>query len=389
MTDTSLRILIVHNAYQHRGGEDAVVDDETKLLVSHGHEVRSYIRQNDEISEMSRLTLACQTLWSSRSVDEISALIRDFSPNVIHAHNTFPLISPSLYWAANQAGVPLVQTLHNFRLLCPQAIFLREGKICEDCLAKIPWRGAVRGCYRESRIQSTVLTSMLILHRLMNTWGSKVTRYIALNEFCRSKLIAGGLPGDRIAVKPNFSDFKAPVEGDRSGFLFVGRLSVEKGIEVLAGAVGISNDVCIRVVGSGPETPRLLNVKGITALGALSGDAVSAEMSRATALVLPSICYESFPRTLLEAFASRLPVIASRLGPLAELVKDGVTGLLFEPGNSLDLAYKLRWAVQHPEKMAEMGRNARALYEAEFTPESNYEQLIAIYQAAMNAAKGK
>lgn len=384
-----MRILFVHNTYQHRGGEDSVVEAEISLLRSRGHEVEAYFRSNDDVGSMSSLTLARHTLWSPCTPHDLAGLTNHFQPDVIHAHNTFPLISPSLYWAADRAGIPVVQTLHNFRLMCLNALFLREGKVCEDCIGKVPWRGVARACYKESHAASAALAGMLTLHRTIGTWQNKVTRYIALNEFCRSKFIAGGLAAERIVVKPNFVDFDAPAELDRFGFLFVGRLSAEKGIDVLVDAARALGDSCIRVAGSGPESACVLEVKGVVPLGALSSDAVRVEMSRALALVLPSIWYENFPRTLVEAFGCGLPVIASRIGALADLVNEGVTGLLFEPGNSHDLAKKMSWAQQHPEQMAEMGRNARALYEAEFTAERNHQQLVAIYQDAMNAKKSK
>jgi glycosyltransferase involved in cell wall biosynthesis len=226
------------------------------------------------------------------------------------------------------------------------------------------------------------------MHRALGTWQIKVTRYIALNEFCRHKFIRGGLPAARIIVKPNFVDFDSPAPVPRSGFLFVGRLSAEKGIAILAAAANASAATRIRVAGTGPEAARLENVENIDALGAVDLQSIQTEMSRATALILPSVCYESFPRTVVEAFASRLPVIASRRGALAELVTEGVTGLLFEPGNADELAKKIQWAQEHPEQMAEMGRNARTLYESTYTSEHNYRQLMSIYESAILEVKG-
>ena len=387
-TNKSQNILIVHNAYQYRGGEDSVVDAEFKLLQSRGHAVLGYFRHNNEIAQQSKLALLKETYWSSRTMADFSKLIDEFRPDVIHVHNTFPLISPSLYWAAARAGIPLVQTLHNFRLMCPQAMLLREGKVCEDCLGKLPWRGAVRGCYHGSKVQSTVLAGMVTVHRAIGTWQNKITRYIALNEFCRGKFIEGGLPAERIFIKPNFVDFEAPEAGDRDGFLFVGRLSSEKGVDILVRAVKAIQSISLRVAGPGPESGVLQGVDGIFPLGSLTMDSVRAEMSKAMALILPSIWYENFPRTLVEAFGCGLPVIASRIGALAELVTDGVTGLLFEAGDPNDLAQKLQWAQQHPDEMADMGVNARALYEAEFTAERNYQQLMAIYEGAIQDIKG-
>jgi len=380
-----LRILIVHNAYQLRGGEDSVVEAEIELLRSRGHAVDTYRQHNDSLNSISAAEAAMDTIWSTKSVAALTAAISRFRPDVVHFHNTFPVISPSAYWAVRDAGLPVVQTLHNFRLHCPQGNYLRNGVVCEDCSGHLPWRGVARACYRGSRAQSAVLASMVVVHRTLGTYRNKVTRYIALNAFCRAKFIEGGLPAERIVIKPNFADIPLPASAVRDGFLYVGRLSVEKGVESLVRGWEMMDDGFLRVAGIGPEASRLDSVPRLTALGAISGDAVRAHMACSMALVLPSICYDSFPRTLVEAFACALPVIASRLGPLADLVEDGITGLLFEPGNAVDMAKKLQWAQQHPERMAQMGRNARAKYEAEFSAERNYPQLIAIYEDAIAA----
>ena len=378
-----LRILLAHNAYQHKGGEDTVVEAEIALLRAHGHAVETYFRSNDDVAGMPPLALARHTLWSPRTSHDLVKQIGRFQPDVIHVHNTFPLISPSLYWAAERAGVPVVQTLHNFRLMCLNGLFLREGKVCEDCMGHLPWRGVARACYRESHAASGALAGMLALHRGLGTYQNKVARYIALNGFCRDKFIEGGLPAERVVVKPNFVDFAAPEPLARAGLLFVGRLSVEKGVATLAAAMALLPGAALRVAGDGPEAGLLDGVTGVARLGSLAGEAVRQEMSRAAALVVPSICFENFPRTIAEAFACGLPVIASRIGALADIVTDGETGLLFEPGNPRDLADKLAWAQAHPEQMAAMGRTARAQYEAEFSAEVNYRRLMAIYAGVL------
>lgn len=382
---TALRVLVVHNAYQHRGGEDSVVESEVDLLRSRGHPVETYLRDNDDIGGMSTAALAQQTLWSRRSAEELATLIHRFRPDVVHVHNTFPLVSPAVYWAADRLGVPVVQTLHNFRLMCLNALFLREDRVCEDCQGRLPWRGVARGCYRGSRPASAVLAGMLTLHRGLGTYQHKVTRYIALNGFCRDKFIEGGLPADRVVVKPNFVEAPPEATGERSGLLFVGRLSAEKGVDTLAQAMHRLPDGALRVAGDGPQREVLVGAPRTTLLGSLQKQAVMAEMNAASALVIPSIWYENFPRTIVEAYANGLPVIASRIGALADIVHDGDTGLLFAPGDAGDLAGKLRWALEHPDEMRAMGRRARARYEAEFTPEVNHRQLLAIYEEARQA----
>lgn len=380
-----MRIVVAHNAYQQRGGEDAVAEAEIALLRAHGHEVQVLARHNEEVLGQGRVSLALQTLWSRRTLQAARRLLAEFRPDVVHAHNTFPLISPSLYWAAEEARVPVVQTLHNFRLLCPQAMFLREGRVCEDCLGTLPWRGVLRGCYRGSVAQSAVLGSSVALHRAAGTWEHKVARYIALNHFCRDKFVQGGLPAARIRVKPNFVELDARPQWDpaqRRGGLFVGRLSAEKGLELLADAAAEVR-VPLTVIGDGPLAPRAQLAFGERWLGFQPASEVLERMQRALYLVVPSLWYENFPRTIVEAYACGLPVIASRIGALAEIVRDGRTGLLFDPGQASDLASKLAWAEEHPEAMRQMGRAARAEYEARYTPARNHQQLMEIYRDAI------
>jgi glycosyltransferase involved in cell wall biosynthesis len=281
-----------------------------------------------------------------------------------------------------------VQTLHNFRLLCPQAIFLREGKICEDCVGKLPWRAVTRKCYRQSALQSAVLTGMLATHRALGTYRQRVTRYIALNRFARTKYIEGGLPAELFRIKPNFvPSTRLPVWSGRSGGLYVGRLSSEKGLDVLAEAVRQTSAAPIDVIGSGPLEALAQEAFGERYLGFRPLDEIMERMNAACFLVLPSVCYENSPRTIVEAFSCGLPVIASRLGALPDIVRDGVTGLLFNPGDAADLAKKIAWAAAHPVQMTRMGQAARAEYEAEYTPERNYEILMDIYDDAISTLR--
>jgi glycosyltransferase involved in cell wall biosynthesis len=381
-----LRVLLVHNAYQQRGGEDAVVDAEEKLLRDHGHPVLRYQRHNDEVEGVSKLQLARDTIWSPQTGRDMSSIFANFRPDVVHVHNTFPLISPALYWAAHRASVPVVQTLHNFRLICPQAMLLREGRVCEDCVGRVPWRAAVHRCYRGSLAQSAAVAGMVQMHRALGTWQHKVTRYIALNDFCKSKLIEGGLPADRISVKPNFVDLPTPQARERHGFLFVGRLSIEKGIDVLANAaLQLPEGATISIAGTGPEAARLQSINNIEMLGALPPSAVYEQMARAKALLLPSIWYENFPRTLVEAMANGLPTIASNIGAMASIVHDRKTGIHFKAGDAADLALKMQWADANPHDMESMGVAARAEYEKSYSAEKNLLLLHDIYAEAIAA----
>ncbi|NHQ85927.1 glycosyltransferase family 4 protein [Iodobacter sp. HSC-16F04] len=377
------KILIVHNIYQQKGGEDSVVANEAALLRKFGNQVEVYLRHNDDIVGQSKMSLLSQAVYSKKSYSDISAKIKEFKPDIVHVHNTLPLVSPSVFWAAHHSKVAVVQTLHNFRLFCPQATFLRKGKICEDCLGKIPWRGILHRCYRQSFTQTAALTGVLLAHRALGTYRKKVDAFIALNHFSKTKYIQGGMRADNIFIKPNFAEDWGLTAKPRDGFLYVGRLSVEKGARIFASAFNPDQHGFLNIVGDGDERIYLENINHLSLLGALSQQDVRLLMQSCLALVLPSICYENMPMTLVEAYSSGLPVIASRLGSLCHLVEDGVTGLLFNAGDASDLAEKMSWAKAHPDAMAKMGRNARARYLAEYTPEKNYEILMNIYDEAL------
>lgn len=389
-----MKILLAHNSYQQAGGEDAVVSAEAALLAERGHTVVTYGRSNEELNGdrlIGQVLTGLRTTWSSRSYREITQLLKKEKPDIAHFHNTFPLISPAAYYACEEMGVPVVQTLHNYRLLCAGATFLRDGRVCEACLRQpVAWPGIAHGCYRGSRPATAAVAVMQTAHRAMRTWQTKVNVYIALSEFARRKFIEGGLPGDRIVVKPNFvsGEFK-PQTAPGKYALFVGRLSEEKGAQLLVSAwPRMQTAVPLRIVGDGPLLERLSREIGESSLpwmeltGRRTPDEVRSLMLGARFLVSPSICYENFPLAVAESFASSVPVISSKLGSMAEIVQDGVTGLHFEAGNAADLAAKVEWAWNHPEELLRMGIAARAKYESNYTAARNYEVLIEIYHRA-------
>jgi glycosyltransferase involved in cell wall biosynthesis len=385
-----MKILLCHNHYQQRGGEDQVFDDETWLLESHGHEVLRYTRHNDQVSEMGRLELARKTIWNREVHQELCDLIARVRPGVVHCTNTFPLLSPAVYDAAHARGVPVVQSLHNYRLLCPNALFLRDGRVCESCLGKtIPWPGVVHGCYRDSRAATGVLAAMLSLHRLRRTWTRKVDRYIALAEFARQKLIDGGLPGERIVVKPNFVP-SAPAAGEGGGgfALFVGRLSPEKGVAVLLEAwKQVRSAMPLKIVGDGPMAGQVQQAAASDAriewLGRQPSEDVMRQMRDATLLVIPTICYEVCPKTLIESFAAGTPVLASRLGSMIEMVDHDRTGWHFEPGNAASLAACIDRVWPSRQELQGIRRKARREFEARYTADANYAALMQIYRDAI------
>jgi glycosyltransferase involved in cell wall biosynthesis len=384
-------LVVVHNFYQHPGGEDEVFRAETGLLNTRGHTVIPFVVRNDTIGATAGLRVAAATLWNHGIYRELRALFRKHRPKVAHFHNTFPLVSPAAYYAARAEKVPVVQTLHNFRLSCPNALFYRQGRPCEDCLGKaVPWPGVLHACYRGSRAATGVTAAMLALHRGLGTWSRSVDVYIALSRFARDKFIAAGLPADRIRVKPNFL-FPEPGIGEHKGnyALFIGRLAPEKGLATLLEAWRVVGDrYTLKVVGEGSQD-QLLRVPrpGIEWLGWQSRERVLDLMREAAFLVLPSEWYENFPVTLVEAYATGLPVIGSAIGSLAELISDYGTGRHFRPGDAADLAGVLEWALSHPAQLAEQGRMARREFELKYTAERNYQELIEIYQAAGEHAR--
>jgi glycosyltransferase involved in cell wall biosynthesis len=395
-----MKVLIAHNSYRQRGGEDVAAESEARLLEERGHQVIFYRRHNDELEDLgpfAQITKGIGVVWAQDSYRALKELLLNENPDIAHFHNTFPLISPSAYFACSAARVPVVQTLHNYRLLCPGGQFLRDGKICESCLGRaLPWPGVVHSCYRKSRSATAAVSAMLTTHWALHTWQGKVNVYVALSQFAKEKFIQGGLPAERIVVKPNSVDANGEtIAAEGKYALFVGRLSEEKGLNVLLEAWRACREqMPLRIVGDGPLRQELErsserhSLRGISFLGQLSPRQTREQLRSARFLVFPSIWYEGFPMTIAEAFACQLPVVCSRIGSLDEIVQDQVTGVHFRPGDWQDLAAKIDWAWKHPAELKEMGRAARRQYENKYAPERNYEMLLEIYKRAASSASG-
>jgi len=382
-----MRILVAHNRYQFGGGEDAVVRDEVELLRRHGHVVELLEQDNDVIHGLrGKLIASASVFYSASSRRRIERVIRDFKPEIMHIHNWFPMLSPSIILEGGRAGVPIVQTLHNFRMICSNALLYRDGVVCTDCVGKsLPMGGIVHGCYRGSRAGSAIVTAAYAFHRFARTWNC-VDLFIAVSDFEREILVRGGLPAEKIVVKPNFVGLNScePERGAKDDVLFVGRLSPEKGIRTLL-AAWMTGKIPFRlkIVGDGPMAEEVrahaVRATDVEYVGSLPQEAVYREMAKARFLVFPSEWFETFGRTVIEAFSQGTPVLAADLGAARELVKEGVTGFLFSPGNVEELiAGTLRFSAG--ENYERMRSNCRNLFLEKFTSETNYLLLTEIYE---------
>jgi len=388
----AMKILMLHNRYQITSGEEVVVKTELDLLKSKGHDVSLLEANNEEISGfVGKAKAAIDAIYSISSKQQVSQAISSIQPDIVHVHNFFPLLSPSIYYACQAANVPVVQTLHNYRLLCASASFFRDGKVCEDCLGKrFPWPGIIHACYRDSKLGTAVVASMQSMHTLAGTWSNQVSSYIALTDFARNKFIEGGLPAHKIAVKPNFLNVD-PGKGEGKGnyALFAGRLWPEKGVETLLTAwEQIGARLPLKILGDGPLADQVIEAtnqnSGVQWLKQQPRETVIDLMKNATILVLPSTWYEGFPMSIVEAYAVGLPVIASKIGSMSSLIKHEQTGLHFHPGDSEDLVTQIEWVLEHPAQLAQMRQAARSEFEMNYSADQNFQILMDIYQTAIS-----
>ncbi len=384
-------ILFVHNRYQYEGGEDTVLAAESRLLRQRGHRVAFFTVDNTRIPEERSLVvagkLAISTTWSRSARRQLERAILSFAPDIVHVHNTFPLISPAIYSVCQNYDVPVVQTLHNYRLLCLNAYLFRDGHPCQECVGRlIPFPGVRYACYRHSRQQSLAVAAMLTSHRLRGTWHTEVDRFIALSEFARQRFIDGGLPAEKITVKSNFLA-EDPGTGDGTGgyVAFVGRLDQTKGVQTLLDAWQLYGaPFPLRIVGDGPLAQEVAGVADrhplITYLGRVNHRQVLSTLQGATAMAFPSPLYENFPMSILESFACGTPVIASDTGSTAEIVTNEVNGLKFQPENANELAARVGYLANQPELAGRLRREARITFEQQYTAAINYDLLSDIYR---------
>ncbi len=397
-----MKILQLHNKYQIRGGEDGVVEREKELLEKNGHLVLCYLRDNNEIKDFSlkdKIKYFWKVSWSKESYESVKKYIQKFRPDVAHFHNLFPLITPSAYYACIDGGVPVVQTLHNYRYICPGAQLLRKRRVCEKCINHNLFYASLHRCYRNSIFQTYAVVRMLKFHRKIDTWATKVNAFIALTNFSKYKFIEGGLPSNKLFVKPNFFPCtEKPIEKEGSFCIFLGRLSEEKGVITLIKSykqlqLQKGKILPLKIVGDGPQKTNLEkivkneSIMNIEFVGNLSSKKVFSYLRDSAFVILPSIWYEGFPLVVVEAFAHGKPVIASRIGSLGEIVTDGQTGLHFEPGKFEYLSDKIKYLSNNKLQRVIMGRNARKEFEQIYSSKRNYDLLMEIYCSAIKNFK--
>jgi len=392
MLSQSQKILIIHNHYQQPGGEQVAVEAQVALLRERGHPVVLYVKDNvviEHYGPVQKVTFFPRTLFSQVTCREIRSLVVRERPSVAHIHNVFPLISPAVYRALKDAGVPIVQTVHNFRFLCPNGLFYTHGQICERCEYGNTFHAVRRKCYRNSYVLSALYALTIGLHRRWGTFGL-IDRFIALTEFTAQKLVESGLVRrDEISVLGNFLPDPLPAPGssnEREPYVvYLGRLSSEKGVETLLAAMAGLPNLGLKIVGAGPQAEALQamaqwrELHQVKFLGYVDGEEKWHLLRRALAVVVPSVCYENFPLAAVEGMAVGTPVVASKLGSLPYVVEDGRSGLLFCPGDGRDLRRKLVWLAAHPKEALAMGQHGRRIVETRYSPATHYRRLTDIY----------
>lgn len=395
-----MRFILGHNFYASAtpSGENQVFEVEKQLLLNNGHELQSFIRHSDEIRTKGAVGVirgALATPWNPWMAKAIQQQVEEFKPDVVHIHNSFPLLSPSIFHSIGKRA-SRVLTLHNYRLFCPAAIPMREGKVCTECLdRRSPIPSMIHGCYRDSRIATLPLALSVGLHRALGTWTHQVDAFICLSEFQRELMIKAGLPREKVHIKPNFYPGKPPVIAwsERESYaVFAGRLTAEKGVVNLLRAWQAWGAEApeLRLIGDGglrPELERMAAGLPVRFLGQVSAKEAQAQIAGARLLVLSSECFEGFPMVVREAFAFGTPAAVSNLGPLPTIVQHGKSGVVFQPANPQSLLHEVRTAWQTPGLLEHLGKGARAEFESKYTEEANYKSLMEIYRKAIEVSR--
>lgn len=385
------RILIVHNYYQVPGGEDTVVENEKKMLEDNGHEVFMYTRHNNEIKKFGiwqKFKLSAETIYSFKTIIELKKIIKENKIDIVHVHNTFPLISPSVYKVAKDCGCKVVQTVHNFRLLCPAATFTCNGKVCEECISKGLVCAIKNKCYRNSRIQTLIVVLMLKINRMIGSYD-KVGAYIALTEFNKEKLKSALKNELKIHVKPNFvrcNNIKFSNRKIKNYFVYFGRLDKIKGFNFLIETWKNIKDAELYVIGDGAEKKwaedyiEKNNIDNIKLKGFMKREEAFNLIENCKSIILPSQWYEGFPMTIIESFSLGVLVISGEIGNLKYIIKDNYNGLLFDYNSKKSLENCINKVKNDFELINELSYNSFNDYIENYSSEENYKQLVKIYK---------
>jgi glycosyltransferase involved in cell wall biosynthesis len=386
-----VKILFIHNRYQQAGGEDVAFNAEVELFKQQ-HEVFELLFDNDNITTaVEKVRAGIAGVYNFSSAKKVNAIIKVFNPDIIHIHNLFFNVSPSVLFEADRSKIPVIITLHNYRLICCNALLLRNNRICELCInKKMPHYGIKYKCYRKSAVGSAMLTAITGIHKYMKTWSTHVAQYVCLTDFAKTKFINSSLAvnGNQLTVVPNFV-FDANIKVKKRGdfFLYVGRISEEKGVELLVKAFSTNAKQKLIIIGDGPLKDDLENQYvslNTSFIGKKEKSEVMDLMGRCKALIFPSLCYEGMPFTIIEAFSTGTPVIASNLGAMADMIKDEVNGFHFNANDEEDLRRAINKFNQlSEEEYQAMSAQARLSYEQNYHPETHYKAMMSIYEKAI------
>lgn len=387
-----MKILMLHNFYSEPGGEEKGFYSDCELFRSHNVDVITY-SQHNEHQQNNKFKTVARCVWSAADYSHILKLIKHEKPDIMHVHNDFPLLSPSIYHAAFRAGIPAVHTLHNYRWVCPAGTLSRRGKPCIKCIGKsMPWPGVVHACYHRGRAATAVVAAMLTTHNLMGTFRHRVQAAIVFTDFMKNIYIQAGFSESQIHLRANFIDPDPGMGNGEGNFvLFVGRLAAEKGIDVMLNAwAQFSSGMSLKIVGQGPLydqiRQRAISLPGVDLLGYVNKSYLDYLYKHAKILIVPSIWYEGSPSVICEAYAAGLPVLASNIGSLSELVRDGYNGAHFTAGDAGSLADVMGRMLANPDRLLALRQGARQTYECKFTAAASFRRLMEIYASVLPSA---
>ncbi len=410
-----MKILFAHKFFHPAGGPETVLFQSMEALQKMGHEVIPFsMRRPGNLptpyskyfvtevnyhdpngSFLRKLKMATSLVYSREAKKKMELLIREQKPDIAHLHNIYHQLSPSILLPLKKHNIPIVMSLHDFKLVCPNYTFLRDGQVCEECEGKHFYKAIKYKCVKDSYLKSTISAVEMHLHKLFKIYERNIDRFIVLSQFSKERFVRYGLPEEKIILLPNPIEIPSfrKQEGKDKHVLFFGRLSDKNGIFTLIKAMRRLPEIKLLVLGEGEQQELILDylrenkMGNVELVGFLSGEKLKKTIANCSFLVFPNNCYHNCPMSILESFASGKPVIGSNLGSVPELVKDGITGHLFEPRDEKDLAKKIKCLYENPQMIEKMGQNARRKVEENYSAEKYYPKLLQIYEELIQEKK--